>query len=75
MNYKKYPEVVCLDCLSFVEEDTLKEKGKLYGKKSTIFSVYDYKCEICGEVKQCTDPRDFGYPDFDIQIIRIKKKK
>lgn len=50
-----YPEKVCHDCGT--------EAVGSY--KATHTSTYhEARCDVCGEVKGVTQPRDFGYPIF-----------
>ena len=50
---KPYPSLICSDC------------GKKYGKYSVgCSSMHKNTCGVCGEIKQVTEPRDWGYPEF-----------
>lgn len=58
---QKYPTVVCDDC------------AKKYGgimAKGHIATFYKAKCGCCGELKECTEPRDYRHlpqhPDYKI---------
>ena len=55
----KYPSWVCWDC----GHKAAKEQGKRINSVST-FHEGD-RCGVCGEAKPVTEPRDFGYPNFD----------
>lgn len=47
---QEYPEWICSDC------------GAKHGKRECgIATWHEDTCGICGEVKQCTEPRDFGH--------------
>ena len=51
----------CFDC------------GKTYGVYSVgCSSVYESKCDVCGETKEITEVRDFGY--LRKGILQLKKK-
>jgi len=50
----KYPSWTCRDC-------AIKAKGKHHGGCSTWHLG---ACDVCGEEKSVTEPRDFGYPKF-----------
>jgi len=63
---KDYPEWVCIDCGT--------KASKAMGNLILSFSVSTFHegvCGVCGKTKAVTEPRDFFYPDFDID----KKKK
>lgn len=52
---KPYPSWVCYEC------GIKASKGKSY-----VCSTYhDGICDVCGEEKSVTEPRDFFYPDFE----------
>lgn len=57
MTAKPDPSWVCHDCGSKAQPD-----------KDKIFAISTYhdgdKCDVCGEEKATTQPRDFGYPEF-----------
>jgi len=55
MKQKKYPNWVCSDC-------ELKASG---GRSFTVSCYHKGKCDVCGKVKQVTEPRDFYYSDFE----------
>lgn len=69
-----YPNITCLDCLQEAWEDTKKYDGRV-GKWSGAYSVYTDTCDVCGEFKECTEPRDAGYPNFDYVNQRLRAKK
>lgn len=54
MKNKPYPIWICRDC----------------GKKHTTKGQFEVStwhidtCNVCGEEKECTEPRDFYYPNF-----------
>ena len=53
---KAYPIWICPDC------------GLKNGKVSTAcgcYTVHNGKCDVCGVEKAVTEPRDFGYPEFE----------
>lgn len=48
-----YPTWICADC------------GEKYGKRNVGTACWHIdKCEICGEEKACTEPKDFGHLDL-----------
>ena len=50
LNNKYYPAVICSDC------------GNKFGKRECGVSTWYQKvCDVCGDEKQCTEPRDFGH--------------
>jgi len=51
----KQPSTVCFEC------------GTLYAceKREGASSYHQGRCDVCHEVKQVTDPRDFGYLNRD----------
>jgi len=45
-----YPQWICADC------------GLKHGKTPPgVACWHEDKCDVCGEVKPCTEPRDFGH--------------
>ena len=52
---------VCQECGS-------KASG---GKQFEISTWHEDKCDVCGEVKMVTEPRDFFYPDFNKQDNKL----
>lgn len=64
----KYPSWVCRECGIEANRKTCLKK---YGSepKKPCFEVSTYhqgKCDVCGEAKMVTEPRDFFYPSFNI---------
>lgn len=75
---KKYPQTVCLDCLIQSRKDTVKlakKKGEYVWEVSNYYSTYIFKCEVCGVTKECTEPVDFGNPNFNKQLQRLRLQK
>jgi len=57
---KPYPAWVCIDCAkNALTQDALK---KLEGSLSTF---HYGMCGICEKEKSVTEPRDYGYPNFE----------
>jgi len=59
---KDYPAWVCIEC-------GLKASQAM-GKVPPAFSVstsHEGVCGVCGKTKAVIDPRDYFYPDFDIE--------
>lgn len=54
----KYPQWVCEDCGK-------KAAKKSYIKQMFVSTWHMDKCDVCGEEKAVTEPRDFGYPKFN----------
>ena len=53
----------CFDC------------GKKYGVYSVgCSSVYESKCDVCGEIKPITETRDFGYFITGIRKLKLEIK-
>jgi hypothetical protein len=71
---EKYPSCVCIDCLNDAIKDDFIHKGKKLAW-SDVYSVYVAKCDICGDEKECTEPRDAGYPSFEFYKERLRIKK
>jgi len=69
-----YPETVCLDCLREAWKDTKEYEGRI-GEWSGAYSVYTVECDVCGDMKECTEPRDAGYPTFKYVYLRLRAKK
>ena len=55
-----YPHWVCLDCVF----------GRCRGRKNGqgVSTWHQGKCDVCGETKFVTEARDFGYPEFHMEI-------
>ena len=49
-----YPTWVCADC-------GLKASG---GRCFEVSTYHVGKCDVCGQEKPVTEPRDFYYPEF-----------
>lgn len=64
MTKSDYPMWVCLEC-----GEKARKKSKT--KRLECSSIHPDICDVCGKMKWCTEPRDFGYPNFD----RVKEKK
>ena len=52
---KAYPHWVCHGC-------GIKAQGRPI--MDGMSTYHEAKCDVCGETKAVTQPRDFGYPDF-----------
>ena len=53
----------CFDC------------GHKYGVYSVgCSSVYESKCDVCGEIKPITETRDFGYFITGIRKLKLEMK-
>lgn len=59
---KPYPVWVCSPCGSQVS----KRKG------GWLATWHTGRCDVCGEVRMVTEPRDFGYPDFPGHVTRAE---
>lgn len=59
-NKSFYPEWVCLDCGS----EALKHPANADKKIFEYSTWHEGICEVCGQKKTITQPRDFGYPIF-----------
>ncbi len=68
-----YPSWVCDDCgIEANRQTCLKKYGAVPIKKKFNLSCYHIgKCEVCGETKDVTEPRDFFYPDFRLLVRTI----
>ena len=59
---KDYPDWVCIECG--------RKASKAMGNNPPAFEVSTFHqgtCGVCGEVKSVTEPRDFFYPDFNVE--------
>ena len=55
---KPYPTWICDKC----GRKAMKEQGI---RRDNIVATYHIDtCEVCGSERECTDPRDYGYPEF-----------
>lgn len=54
MTKKPYPAWVCQEC---------GEKASKKGQRS-LSCWHEGKCDVCGQKKGVTQPRDFYYPEF-----------
>ena len=59
-----YPEFICNDC-GFKASD---------GRKAIVSTYHMGFCDICGNWKAITEPRDFFYPKFD-QLEKAPEKR
>jgi len=71
---KDYPTIVCLDCLNEAYLDSKKYEDRSINW-NTYYTSYDDVCQVCGLTKECTEPRDAGYPTFDYVYSRLRAKK
>jgi len=51
-SWMPYPEVICDDCA--------KSTGRTM-PQGHCATFYDAECSVCGKLKQCTEPRDYGH--------------
>lgn len=51
---ENYPTWVCAEC-------GLKASGRHAG----VATWHEDVCDVCGQKKTVTEPRDFGYPNFN----------
>ena len=68
MNKIKEIHQVCDKCgLEANRLTCIKRFGEEPKKAKFDVSTYnETKCDICGKLKMCTEPRDFFYPDFSL---------
>lgn len=71
---KKYPVTVCLECLEEARKDTEKRTGRTLNWNGA-YSTYVMECDVCGDIKECTEPRDVDFPDFECVYQRLRAKK
>jgi len=70
-----YPKIACLECLNEAWEDTKNIDG-ITNQWSGAYSVYNDFCDVCKcDKKECTEPRDAGYPNFEYVKQRLRAKK
>jgi hypothetical protein len=50
-----YPHWVCLDCALAAG-----------GRAPTLATFHNDQCDVCKQEKAVSQPRDFGYPQFEI---------
>jgi hypothetical protein len=62
---KDYPTEVCGDCGRLANNMTcLKKYGQLaYEEAYGCSTLHTAVCDICGQRKYVTEPRDYFYPD------------
>ncbi len=53
----KYPDVVCYECA--------RKAGIKRDENYIVACYYRGICDVCKEIKSVTEPRDYGYPDFE----------
>ena len=59
------PDWVCVDC------------GHKYGQRITpgrLSTMHMDECDVCGQEKPVTQPRDFGYLRMDWQQMWLREK-
>lgn len=66
---KPYPVWVCDNCANNALAKDINKNCKSHSV-SGCATYHTGKCDICGETKPVTEPRDFGYPVFDNQERR-----
>lgn len=73
-NMIKEPCNICYECGVAANVLTcFKKYGKRPERLSFATSTYHVDiCDVCGERKDCTEPRDFFHPDFTL-IGRVVK--
>lgn len=55
---KRYPYDICHEC-------GMTAKTCLHPLRKQIVATYRVaQCAVCGETKEVTEPRDYGYPKF-----------
>ena len=52
----KYPDWVCHDC-------GIKARGRPLAEWACP-TWHMGRCDVCGEIKEVTEPRDFNFPEF-----------
>ena len=62
---KKYPDWICTDCGEKVQRIMLR--------RALIATFHIGRCDICGETKPVTQPRDYGWPS-PYKIALLKKQ-
>jgi len=58
-----YPSWVCVDCGNKAR-DEMNKGGVKHCGRAMMSTWHNGKCDVCGETKEVTEPRDFGYPEF-----------
>ena len=58
---QNYPSWVCSDCGTKALQ-LPENRGK---KRFTVSTFHNGICGVCGQEKAVTEPRDFGYPEFE----------
>lgn len=61
---KPYPTWCCYECGKNAREFSTKAGHKV-GPMILVSTYHEDTCDVCGETKSVTEPRDFGYPIFD----------
>lgn len=60
---------VCADCGNAAAKATFG-----FERCNPHATWYRAKCGVCKRLKSCTEPRDFGHPDFKL-LIKLQKKQ
>lgn len=60
----KYPLWICHDCGMKARKRPLPE--------GSVATFHKAKCDVCGEIKAVTQPRDYGYPEPEAFIWKKK---
>lgn len=65
MTGSAYPDWVCADCA--------KPVAKRFPSGDS--TSHEGTCDVCGQKKSVTQPRDYGYPDFRSVIEKLSQQK
>ena len=63
----KYPDWVCHDC-------GIKAGGRPLAEWACP-TWHMGRCDVCGGIKEVTEPRDYGYPEFYKNVRLTTKPK
>jgi hypothetical protein len=56
-----YPDFVCKECAERAGGSSKRSRALC----NMVATYHMGKCDICGQEKPLTQPRDFGYPNFN----------
>jgi len=75
MSNEWYPSVICEECASAA-------KGHTAVLVHGVATFYETECDVCLELKICTEPRDYGHFEgasydvlVDIHDTAVKERK
>lgn len=61
MSGEYYPDWVCKECVNAAGGSSKRSRALC----RMVATFHKGKCGVCGKEKYVTQPRDFGYPNFN----------